>query len=150
MWNQAFPNPIPNRFNHALPLVIKDQSEFEISDILDTKIDNRRAANSNTLSMEGYEGTDEKPLGSTPLTWNATELVADFHLAFPSKPGPLSNLKVQTTSLLLKFSFYNKSTKSYYSLRVKSGTSLDPDHFQPLCYPTEIAILLPPELILLP
>jgi len=40
-----------------LPLVIKDQSEFEISDILDTKIDNRRRCKLQYLvRWTGYEG----------------------------------------------------------------------------------------------
>ena len=77
-----------------LPLVIKDQPKFEIYDILDTKIDNRRRCKLQYLvRWTGYEGTDEETswINTTELG-NATKLVADFHLAYPSKPGPLSNL----------------------------------------------------------
>src|SRR5467141_772775 len=41
MLEPAFPNPIPNRIQPPPPpLIIEDQPEFEISEILDTKIDN--------------------------------------------------------------------------------------------------------------
>jgi hypothetical protein len=41
----------------------------------------------------GYEGTDEETswILATELG-NAPELVADFHAAYPEKPGPLSKL----------------------------------------------------------
>ena len=39
----------------------------------------------------GYEGTDEETswILATELG-HVTELVSDFHLAYPGKPGPLS------------------------------------------------------------
>jgi len=95
MLEPAYPNPILNWIQPMpLPLIIEDQPEFEISDILDTKIDNRRRCKLQYLvRWTGYEGTDEETswINATELG-NATELVADFHLAYPSKPGPLSNL----------------------------------------------------------
>src|SRR5882724_11993791 len=130
MLEPAYPNPIPNQIQPTpLPLIIEDQPEFEISDILDTKIDNRRRCKLQYLvRWTGYKGTDEETswINATELG-NATELVADFHLAYPSSQALSQIFEVQTISLLLKFShFITSSTKSYYSLRVKSGTSSGP------------------------
>ena len=95
MLEPAFLNPIPNQIQPTpLPLIIEDQSEFEISDILDTKIDNRRHCKLQYLvRWMVYKGTDEETswINANELG-NATELVTDFYLAYPSKPGPLSNL----------------------------------------------------------
>ena len=72
-----------------------DEPEFEIATILDSKVDNRcRACKLLYLvRWTGYEGTDEE------TSWilaselgHATELVTDFHSAYPAKPGPLSSL----------------------------------------------------------
>ena len=75
--------------------MVDDEPEFEISEILDTKIDNchRACKLLYLVRWTGYEGTDEE------TSWilaselgHASELVADFHAAFPAKPGPLSRL----------------------------------------------------------
>ena len=75
--------------------MVDDEPEFEILEILDTKIDNRcRACKLLYLvRWTGYEGTDEE------TSWilaselgHASELVVDFHKAYPAKPGPLSSL----------------------------------------------------------
>ena len=78
------------------PLVmVNDEPEFEISEILDTKIDNRRCACKllYLVCWTGYEGTDEE------TSWilaselgHASELVTEFHTKYPAKPGPLSKL----------------------------------------------------------
>ena len=70
------------------------EPKFEISEILDTKIDNRHCAKLLYLiCWTGYEGTDEE------TSWilaselgHASELIADFHMAYLTKPGPLSRL----------------------------------------------------------
>ena len=71
------------------------EPKFEISEILDTKIDNRHRTCKllYLVCWTGYEGTDEE------TSWilaselgHASELVADFHTAYPAKPGPLSRL----------------------------------------------------------
>ena len=75
--------------------MVDDEPEFEILEILDTKIDNRCHA-CNLLYLicwMGYEGTDEE------TSWilaselgHASELIMDFHKAYPAKPRPLSSL----------------------------------------------------------
>ena len=71
------------------------EPEFEISEILDTKINNhsRTCKLLYLVHWTGYKGIDEETLwilASQP--GHASELVADFHVAYPVKPGPLSRL----------------------------------------------------------
>ena len=90
------PNPIPDQVQPPPPpITVNDEPEFEISEILDTKIDNRHCACKllYLVYWTGYEGTDEE------TSWilmskigHASELISDFHLAYPAKPGPLSSL----------------------------------------------------------
>src|SRR5262249_5315902 len=92
----ATPNIIPNRIQPPPPPVIIDgEPEFEISEILDSKIDNRRRLCKllYLVRWTGYEGTDEETswILATELG-NASELVTDFHSAYPAKPGPLHSL----------------------------------------------------------
>ena len=96
MLEPATPNVIPNRVQPPPPPIeIDGEPEFEISEILDSKIDNRRRACKllYLVRWAGYEGTDEE------MSWiltselgHASEVVADFHAAYPDKPGPLSSL----------------------------------------------------------
>ena len=96
MLEPATPNTIPNRIQPPPPPIkIDREPEFEISEILDSKIDNRRHACKllYLVRWAGYEGTDEE------TSWilaselgHASEVVADFHSAYPDKPGPLSSL----------------------------------------------------------
>ena len=69
----------------------------EIAKILDSKLDQRQKCKLLYLvRWAGYEGTDQEIdwLVATELT-HASELVADFHSANPSRPGPLSSLSIQ-------------------------------------------------------
>jgi hypothetical protein len=95
MLEPAPPNTIPNRIQSPPPPVeIDGEPEFEISEILDSKLDNRRRCKLLYLvKWAGYEGTDEETswILATELG-HASEIVADFHLAYPDKPGPLENL----------------------------------------------------------
>ena len=77
------------------PITVDDEPEFKISEILDSKIDNRRHTCKLLYLVHGtgYEGTNEE------TSWilaselgHASELIADFHLAYPAKSGPLSKL----------------------------------------------------------
>ena len=87
----SHPNMIPNRHETLpTPVTINGEPEFEINDILDSKIDNRRCACKllYLVRWAGYEGTDEE------TTWllaseldHAKELVMDFHQRYPGKPG---------------------------------------------------------------
>jgi hypothetical protein len=89
----AVPNTIPNRIQPPPPSVEVDgEPEYEISEILDSKLDRRRRQCQllYLVRWSGYEGTDEETswLLATELG-NASELVSDFHLAYPDKPGPI-------------------------------------------------------------
>ena len=88
----SLPNTIPNRTQPPPPPVeIDGEIEYEITEILDSKIDNRRRCKLlYYVKWSGYEGTDEETswLPATELE-HAQELVADFHAWYPRKPGPL-------------------------------------------------------------
>jgi hypothetical protein len=85
-------NVIPNRVQPPLPLVeIDGEPEFKISEILDSKINNRRRTCKllYLVCWSGYEGMDEETswILATELE-HASELVSNFHSAYPAKPGP--------------------------------------------------------------
>ena len=88
----AIPNTILNHIQPPpLPIEIDSEPEYEITEILDSKIDRRRR-NCKLLYLVrwlGYEGTDEENswLPATELG-HASELVSDFHSHYPGKPGP--------------------------------------------------------------
>ena len=88
-------NTIPNRVQPLPPPIeIDDDFKYEISKILDSKIDKRRKCKLLYLvQWTGYEGTDQEMdwLSATELE-HATELVQDFHKSYPDKPGPLTSL----------------------------------------------------------
>ena len=96
MLEPAVLNTIPDRVQPPLPpIMVDDKPEFEISESLDTKIDNCRHACKllYLVRWTGYEGTDKE------TSWilaselgHVSELVADFHKAYLAKPGPLSSL----------------------------------------------------------
>ena len=92
----ATPNAIPNRIQPPPPPVVIDgEPEFEISEILDSKIDHRRRLCKLLYLVRwlGYEGTDEETswILASELE-HASELVGEFHGAYPDKPGPLADL----------------------------------------------------------
>lgn len=88
----SIPNSIPNRTQPPPPpVVIDDELEYEIAEVLDSKIDNRRRCKLLYLvKWSGYEGTDEENswLPATELE-HAQEIVDTFHSRYPQKPGPL-------------------------------------------------------------
>jgi hypothetical protein len=91
------PNVIPNRIQPPPPAIEVDgEPEYEIAEILDSKIDRRRRHCQllYLVRWAGYEGTDEETswLLATELG-NASELVTDFHSAYPAKPGPFHSLR---------------------------------------------------------
>ena len=67
------------------PVIINGESEYEISQIVDSKIDRWWACKLlYKVIWLGYEDTgDESKLS------HAVDLVSDFHIAYPAKPGPL-------------------------------------------------------------
>ena len=85
-------NVIPNRIQPPPPPIeIEDKLEYEISEILDPKIDNWRCCKLlYYVQWEGYQGTDEETLWlPTTKLDHVKELIMDFHIQYPDKPGPL-------------------------------------------------------------
>ena len=75
--------------------MVDDEPEFEILEILDTKINNchHTCKLLYLIHWTGYEGTNKETLWIlASKLGHASELVADFHIAYPAKPGPLSSL----------------------------------------------------------
>jgi len=92
----AIPNTIPDRIQPPPPLVEVDgEPEFEIAEILDSKVDRQRKSCKllYLVRWSGYEGTDEETswLLATELG-NAMELLEDYHVCYPDKPGPLASM----------------------------------------------------------
>jgi len=96
MLEPATLNLIPNCIQPPPPpIIVDDEPEFEISEILNSKIDNQRCACKllYLVHWTGYEGTNEETSWIlTSELGHASELIADFHSAYPAKSGPLSNL----------------------------------------------------------
>jgi len=92
MFELATPNTFQQRSEPPPALVIIDgEPEYEISKIVDSKIDRWRACKLlYKVIWLGYEDTDNDSewLPATELE-HAKELLSDFHLRYPSKPGPL-------------------------------------------------------------
>jgi len=87
----ASPSNIPNCSNPPpLPIEIDGVLEFELAQILDSRLDRQRK---NLLMYfvrwTGYEGMPEKYswLKATYLL-NADDLVQEFHISNPTKPSP--------------------------------------------------------------
>ena len=94
MLEPSAPNEFPNRTETLPPPIIIDgEMEFEISEILDSKINKRCKCRLQYLvKWSGYEGTDEETSWiPTSELKHATESVADFHLTNTDKPGPSSS-----------------------------------------------------------
>lgn len=91
----ATPNIIPQRVQSPPPPVsIDGEPEYEISEILDSKVNRRRHCKLLYLvHWTGYEGTDEETswLLADELT-HAQDLLLDFHAFYPRKPGLLSSI----------------------------------------------------------
>jgi len=92
MLEPATPNIFQQRSESPPALVIIDREpEYEISKIVDSKIDRRRACKLlYKVIWLGYEDTDNDSewLPATELE-HAKELLNDFHIKYPSKLGPL-------------------------------------------------------------
>jgi len=96
MLEPAYPNPIPDHVQPPPPaIMVDDEPKFKISEILDSKIDNQHCACKLLYLVQwmGYEGTDKETswILMTELG-HVTEIVSDFHLAYPGKLGPFSQL----------------------------------------------------------
>ena len=95
MLEPATPNEILNCVQSLPPPVdVQGDLEYEISEVLDSKIDRRQSCELLYLvRWLGYENTDEEFswLPATELD-HAKDLISDFHSTYPDKPGPLSSL----------------------------------------------------------
>ena len=95
MLEPATPNTIPDRVQlPPLPVFVDGEPEFEITEILDSNIDqwHRNCKLLYLVCWTGYASTDEDEETSWILATelgNAPELVADYHTAYLAKPGPL-------------------------------------------------------------
>ena len=90
------------------PVIIDREPEYKISKIVDSKIDCRRACKLlYKVIWLGYKDTDNdsKWLPATELE-HAKELVDNFHLKYPSKPGPLRPLNTSIPFPWLCFSTF--------------------------------------------
>jgi len=90
-------NEIPNRTQPPPPPVqIDEQLEYEVAEILDSKIDRRyRACPLRYLvRWAGYEGTSQETewINAVDLT-HSLDVASDFHTRYPDKPGSLEQLK---------------------------------------------------------
>lgn len=86
------PNTFISRTEPPPPAVqVEGETEYEIARIVDSKFDRRRKKCQLLYKVMwlGYEDTDEESswLPATELE-HAAEHQADFHSAYPSKPGP--------------------------------------------------------------
>ena len=95
MLEPTFPNEIPNHVQSPPPPVdIEGELEYEISKIIDSKIDKRQSCKLLYLvRWLGYKNTNEE------LSWlpamelkHTDELISDFHSTYLQKPGPISKL----------------------------------------------------------
>ena len=75
----------------SVPVIIDGESEYKISQIVDSKIDCRQAYKLlyKMIWLE-YEDTEDESewIPASKLTY-AANLVSDFHITYPTKPGPL-------------------------------------------------------------
>ena len=87
----ATPNIIPNRVQPPPPVKVDGKPEYEITKILNSKLDRcrRQCPLLYLVRWAGYEGTDEETswLVANELG-HASELVLDYHASYPDKPGP--------------------------------------------------------------
>ena len=96
MLEPTTPNTIPDQVQSPpLPVFVDGELEFEITEILNSKV-NKRCRNCKLLYLirwTGYASTDEETswILATELG-NAPKLVADYHTAYPAKPGPLHRI----------------------------------------------------------
>ena len=73
------------------PVIIDGEPEYEISWIVDSKINRRWACKLlYKVIWLGYEDTGDKSewIPASELS-HAVDLVSDFYIAYPAKPGPL-------------------------------------------------------------
>ena len=92
MLEPATSNTFSERIQPAsAPVIIDGEPKYEISRIVDSKIDSQWACKLlYKVIWLGYEDTGDESewIPASELT-HAADLVSDFHIAYPAKPGPL-------------------------------------------------------------
>jgi len=85
MLEPATSNTFSERIQLAsAPVIIDGEPEYEISQIVDSKIDRRQACKLlYKVIWLGYEDTGDES------EWIPADLVSDFHIVYPAKPSPL-------------------------------------------------------------
>ena len=87
----SHPSIIPNRVQPLPPPIEVDgEIEYEVKEILDSKIDRRRCHCQllYLVCWAGYAGTDEETLWLLAMELDHTsELVVRYHLKYPNKPS---------------------------------------------------------------
>lgn len=79
------PNPFPRRtLDPPPPIDIADEHEYEVEEILDSRLNKRRKRLEYLVQWRGY---DNPTWESAPNLVNAPELIAHFHSRYPNKPG---------------------------------------------------------------
>ena len=95
MLEPATLNEIPNHVQSSpLPVEVQGELEYKISEVLDSKIDNRLSCKLLYLvQWLGYKNTNDKFswLPATELD-HAKDLISNFHSAYLLKPGPLAHM----------------------------------------------------------
>ena len=106
------PSTIPNRTEPPpAPVEVEGDLEYEIAEILDTKIDKRRQCKLlYYVWWLGYEGTDEETswLPADELG-HAADLVKEFHRRYPDKSFRFFLLSLSIVLLLFLFPFSHSS-----------------------------------------
>jgi len=89
MLEPTTPNVIPNWVQPPLPPVyVDDEPEFEIAEVLDSKVDNCccKCKLLYLVCWTRYKGTNKETSWILAMELrNAPELISDFHLAYPVK-----------------------------------------------------------------
>jgi hypothetical protein len=95
MLEPTTPNSFPDHSDPLpAPVVVDGEPEYEISCIVNSKIDRRQQCKLlYKVFWLGYKGTDQEFdwLPAIKLE-HALELITDFHATYPDKPGPVANL----------------------------------------------------------
>ena len=87
----SHPNPFPDHVQSPPPPVdVEGELEYEIAEILDSKLDRcRRPPLMYLVQWLGYEGDDATSWLPTVSLVHAQQAIDDFHAKYPAKPGPL-------------------------------------------------------------
>jgi hypothetical protein len=123
MLEPATPNTISGRIPPPPPpMAIDGEPEFEIAEILDSKVDNqcRLCKLLYLVRWSGYEGMDEETSWVLAMELgNASEVVVDFHTSYPNKPGPWENLWL--ISFVTLFRLQHKTSIRFKKKKTRQG-----------------------------